>query len=74
MEQVHTSEIDPGHDDDCEKNALRNKGDERDHAHETRMTISKLMSLAAMSFRECGVSSENNIESIHLTQDVSLDG
>ncbi|KAF7197066.1 Trichothecene efflux pump TRI12 [Pseudocercospora fuligena] len=50
IEQIHTNERIPGHDNYYEKNGLRTYGDEADHDHESPMTFKRMMSLIAMAF------------------------
>lgn len=51
VEQVHTNERVPGHNNYYEKDGLRTYGDDADHDHEPKMTFARMMSLVAMAFR-----------------------
>lgn len=53
IEQVHTNERVPGHENYYEKNGLRTYGDDADHDHAPKMTFKRMMSLIAMAFCEC---------------------
>lgn len=50
VEQIHTNERVPGHENYYEKNGLRTYGDEVDHDHEPKMSFGRIMSLIAMAF------------------------
>ncbi|KAK3686526.1 hypothetical protein LTR37_019734 [Vermiconidia calcicola] len=50
VEQVHTNERVPGHENYYEKNGLRTYGDNADHDHEPKMSFGRMMSLVAMAF------------------------
>ncbi len=52
VEQVHTNERVPGHDNYYEKDGLRTYGDDMDHEHEPKMSFARMMSLVAMAFRK----------------------
>lgn len=52
VEQVHTKERVPGHDNYYEKDGLRTYGDDADHDHEPKMSFKRMMSLVAMAFCE----------------------
>ncbi|KAF1812690.1 MFS multidrug transporter-like protein [Eremomyces bilateralis CBS 781.70] len=49
LEQVHTAEKVPGHDNYYEKDGLRTYGDGLDHDHEPKMTFKRFMSLVSMA-------------------------
>jgi hypothetical protein len=51
VEQIHTNERVPGHENYYEKNGLRTYGDDADHDHEPKMSFARMMSLIAMAFR-----------------------
>ncbi|EME89075.1 uncharacterized protein MYCFIDRAFT_185508 [Pseudocercospora fijiensis CIRAD86] len=50
VEQLHTNERVPGHENYYQKNGLRTYGDGADHDHESPMTFRRMMSLIAMAF------------------------
>ncbi|PNS14855.1 hypothetical protein CAC42_2084 [Sphaceloma murrayae] len=50
IEQIHTKERVPGHDNYYEKDGLRTYGDGEDHDHELPMTFKRFMALVAMAF------------------------
>lgn len=50
IENVHTNERVPGHENYYEKDGLRTQGDGIDHESEPKMTFARMMSLIAMAF------------------------
>ncbi|PSK33560.1 hypothetical protein B9Z65_7447 [Elsinoe australis] len=50
VEQIHTNERVPGHDNYYEKDGLRTYGDGEDHDHEQPMSAKKFLALTAMAF------------------------
>ncbi|KAF3046268.1 hypothetical protein E8E11_000634 [Didymella keratinophila] len=50
IEQVHTNERVPGHNNYYEKDGLRTYGDGEDHDHEPPMNFKRMMALIAMAF------------------------
>lgn len=50
VEQIHTNERVPGHENYYEKDGLRTYGDDEDHDHEPPMTFKRIISLIAMAF------------------------
>lgn len=50
VEQVHTNERVPGHENYYEKNGLRTQGDGVDHDQPAKMSVKRIMSLIAMAF------------------------
>jgi hypothetical protein len=50
VEQVHTNELVPGHNNYYEKDGLRTAGDGEDHEAEPPMNFKRIMALIAMAF------------------------
>ena len=53
IEQIHTNERVPGHENYYEKNGLRTYGDDGDHDSAPKMSFKRMMSLIAMAFCTC---------------------